>query len=157
MISREDLIAIAPIFNQTDHWALPSNVQVGMVGCFIADRSQGWDPFIVTAYDAETHMITVAKPFMRMINGLLEFGHDTAVHSVHRPTACCRCVSTGQGDDGYCICGAYQSEIAYMQTLDLSPDDFYKLETFVHFDHRKFNWIYHQHMTVEELERIFPE
>lgn len=148
------------IFNESANrqdWSLPDEPKVGTVGCFTADRAPNWDLFVIVGYDQETHTITAIFPRLRLNDktGTIEVGQDKLNESFET-TVKCECPPPCQGDDFGCHCGAYERiNDEYLETFKEMPEDtLYESVSFTHYNFRKFNWIYHEHVWKKSLKEL---
>lgn len=139
------------------YWSLPQKPEIGTVGCFTADRAPNWDLFVVVDFDEKTHMITAIFP--RLIldenSGNVLIGQDKLNECWHCDIQC-ECPAPRQGDDFGCHCGASEKiNEQYHKTFKEMPDNTkYEAITFVHYQFREFNWIYHEHVKKEYLYEL---
>jgi hypothetical protein len=150
------------IFNKSDKWELPPVPQIGTVGCFTADRAPRWDLFFVVSVDEDSHRIHVIFPHIRynQETSKYEQGQDRRDETVlipdHLKDIECVCDNEGQGSDSYCTCGAfYKNKKNYNESfVKQSADMRYKVYSFIHFEFRKFNWIYHEFVTEKNFDSL---
>ena len=145
------------IFNESNDWSLPEQPQIGTVGCFTADRAPDWDLFVIVDFNPETHLITAIFPRLKlnMETGNISVGQDKLNENFQDTTECV-CPLPSQGDDFGCHCGAYETiKEKYHNTFNEMPENtMYNSISFVHFNFRKFDWIYHGHVSKKQVDSL---
>lgn len=125
----------------------------GMVGCFMADRADDWNVFVVVDFDEELKRVDAIFPRLRFAaNGDLEWGQDRITEVYESPVECV-CPPICQGSDFRCYCGASDTTNAHYATTFKPMDDAnhsYKVDSFDH-DPSAFSYIFYGFLRKRDL------
>lgn len=126
-------IAFLPDDADGESWEnFPAVPVKGMVGCFMFDRADDWNVFVVVDFDEELKRVHAIFPRLRFAaNGDLEWDQDR-ITEVYESSVACVCPPKGASA---CNCGAVDTNNAhYATTFKPIYDDehSYVVDTFNH-------------------------